>query len=92
MVWNNAPTSIGCEQAIFIYLVQLRSIIVCYFGFTLEKLAPSEKLPQTITDGQKPNACRAFIPQKLRVGVCDSINQLIIYLCRAHRYAINSLI
>ena len=57
VVWNNALTNIGCEQAISIYLVQLRSVMVCYFGSTLENLAASEKLPQTITDGQKPNAC-----------------------------------
>ena len=60
MVWNNALASIGFEQAIFIYLVQLRSVMVCYFSFTLEKLAASEKLPQIITDGQKPNAEPSF--------------------------------
>ena len=79
MVWNNALKNIGCKQVISIYLVQLRSIMVCYFGFTLEKLVASEKLLSADHNRWTEAKCRAYIAQKLRVGGCDSINQLIIF-------------
>ena len=82
MVWNNALKNIGCKQAISIYLVQLRSIMVCYFGFTLEKVVASEKLLSADHNRWTEAKCRAYIAQKLRVGGCDNINQPIKYFCK----------
>lgn len=92
MVCNNS-TYLGCEQEIFIYLVQLRSRMVCYFGFTLEELAAREMFLSAYHNRwTNPNAEPTVIRQKLRVGGCDNINQFIIYFCKEYRYAVNSLI
>ena len=47
MVWNNALTNIGCEQAIFILIiVQLRSRVELYHAMLKQKILPVSTLIQ----------------------------------------------